>query len=65
MEPGSRVNRNGREWKMTIEEIKAYLEGRIGDCNKRKRLDLWGEELNGQYTAYTDALRLLNDWNGK
>jgi hypothetical protein len=49
---------------MTIEEIKAEIEKKIEECSKYIEDESYGEESRGEVSAYEDALRLLNNWNG-
>lgn len=54
---------------MTIEEIKAYIERKIALIDEEFKqysfLSDYDDHTIGEHDAYTDALRLLNDWNGK
>ena len=51
---------------MTIEEIKAELDKKISEL-EAVPYSCFNYSMchNGMIIAYKDALRLLNDWNGK
>jgi phage terminase small subunit len=50
---------------MTIEEIKAELEKHIKNADLLKSEDENHLYYCGQFDAYSEALRLLKEWNGK